>query len=153
VNELPEELKKDSPESILAMLSWLTESNYRLEEQHYSPKHFGNAALIWSKWPMAFRLSRDRGRWFVNLAGSWDEAPPRSSDGSKWYWETIWNAYLIGRDEAFQPIKQVELDSAVDFFISRADEIRRSLTDDEEINSALSEIKLKIYKENFPDSL
>jgi hypothetical protein len=66
--DLPIAVRQQMPQSVINMLVWLDERGFVLEEQHYSEAHFGNLIAVFSHWPSAFRIGRDRGNWVIDTA-------------------------------------------------------------------------------------
>ena len=81
------------PEDLPVLAHWLTSQGFTLTEHHVSSA-FGDRLLLFEREPCRVRLVRDRGQWFLEIAG------PTTSD---WFDADIWRSCLEGRDPPLDP--------------------------------------------------
>lgn len=87
--------------AVRKLLDELLQAHYGIDEQRYDEAHFGNALIILTRDRTFVRLVRDRGQWFVEIAGG---------TADDWFAPVVWCAFL---DSANPSLETISFDGQV----------------------------------------
>lgn len=73
------------PSTVQGLLDELLRRGYEIGEDRYDEDVFGNALVVLGRNDTLVRLVRDRGQWFVEVAGA---------TGGDWFTPVVWHAFL-----------------------------------------------------------
>jgi hypothetical protein len=150
VIDVPTPIKKDLPASIAEMLTWLDQHDFTVESESYLPNAFGNYSLVIARWPAAFLIMRDRGSWFVSLAGPWQRSAPKASEETIWFAQKLWRYALEGQPVPTERTAAGPLEDQIEFFQDRLDELEVALKTDDRLFDRLDQIRKAVFRANFP---
>ena len=80
-------LSERIPPEVERLLDGLRRHGYAIADERYDPDHFGDALAVLESDRTRVRVVRDRGQWFVEVAGA---------RGGEWFAPVIWKAFLDG---------------------------------------------------------
>ncbi|MGH7643938.1 MAG: hypothetical protein ACRENX_13190 [Candidatus Dormibacteria bacterium] len=91
---------------VRALLDELLRRGYAIGEERYDESSFGNALVILKRNDTVVRLVRDRGQWFVEVAGA--------AEGD-WFAPVIWHAFL---ESSMPPLEATSLDGQAQLLLA-----------------------------------
>lgn len=94
-----------------ALLDELGRRGYAIGEERYDEDSFGNGLIVLERNDTLVRLVRDRGQWFVEVAGA---------AGSDWFAPVVWHAFL---ESSMPPLETASFDEQSELLLADLDRI------------------------------
>jgi hypothetical protein len=105
------------PSAVQGLLDDLLRRGYEIGEDRYDEDVFGNALVVLERNDTLVRLVRDRGQWFVEVAGA--------TEGD-WFAPVVWHAFL---ESSMPPLDATSFDGQTQLLLADLGRIETSNSD------------------------